>query len=188
MTPCEILDWVVISSEKNCRLQLDVSMSMLWSSPADMRSSSPDVSRSTSFRVINNLMRDLYIPVNSLFISLFYLFIYLFILDNRYLGTCTVAMHCWPSYFGQILWINFEDFLKNVKREKTYSWFLWSAMTERFSASDLCSDGRVVRMWIRIPTATVVLMSLSKTLYRNCFSPPMSKWVPVRAELVVVFD
>ena len=28
-------------------------------------------------------------------------------------------------------------------------------------------------------TATVVLMSLSKTLYRNCFSPPRNKWVPV---------
>ena len=33
-----------------------------------------------------------------------------------------------------------------------------------------------------------VLMSLSKTLYHNCFSPPRSNWVPVRAELVVVFD
>ena len=31
------------------------------------------------------------------------------------------------------------------------------------------------------------LVSLSKTLYHNCFSPPRSKWVPVRAELVV-FD
>ena len=61
----------------------------------------------------------------------------------------------------------------------------WSAMVERFSASDLCSDGWVVRMWVRIPTATVVLVSLSKTLYHNCFSPPRSKWVPVRAELVV---
>ena len=58
-------------------------------------------------------------------------------------------------------------------------------MAEWFSASDLCSDGRVVRMWVRIPT--MVLMSLSKTLYHNCFSPPRSKWVPVRAELVVVF-
>ena len=36
-----------------------------------------------------------------------------------------------------------------------------------FSASDLCSDGRVIRMWVRIPTATMVLMSLSKTLYHN---------------------
>ena len=50
-------------------------------------------------------------------------------------------------------------------------------MAERFSASDLCSDGRVVRMWVRTPTATMVLMSLGKTLYRNCFSPPRSKWV-----------
>ena len=66
--------------------------------------------------------------------------------------------------------------------------FLWSVMAERFSASDLCSDGWVVGMWVRIPAATVVLVSLSKTLYHNCFSPPRSKWVPVRAELVVVFD
>ena len=61
-------------------------------------------------------------------------------------------------------------------------------MIKRFRALDLCSDGRVVRMWVRIPAATVVLMSLSKILYHNCFSPPKSKWVPVRAELVVVFD
>ena len=61
-------------------------------------------------------------------------------------------------------------------------------MAERFSASDLCSDGRIVRMWVRIPTTTVVLMSLSKTCHHNCFSPPRSKWAPVRAELVVVFD
>ena len=64
----------------------------------------------------------------------------------------------------------------------------WSAMVERFSALDLCSDGRVVRMWVRILAATVVLVSLSKTLYHNCFSPPRRKWVPVRAELVIVFD
>ena len=66
--------------------------------------------------------------------------------------------------------------------------FLWSVMVERFSAFDLCSDSRVVRMWVRTPTTTVALMSLSKTVYHNCFSPPRSKWVPVRAELVVVFD
>ena len=29
MTPCEILNWVLISSEKNWRLQLNVSISML---------------------------------------------------------------------------------------------------------------------------------------------------------------
>ena len=48
------------------------------------------------------------------------------------------------------------------------------AMAERFSASDLRSDGRVVRMWVRILAATVVLVSLSKTLYYNCFSSPRS--------------
>ena len=60
-----------------------------------------------------------------------------------------------------------------------------SAMAERFSASDLCSDGRVIRMWVRILAATVVLVSFSKTLYHNCLHPGV---VPVRAELVVVFD
>ena len=43
-------------------------------------------------------------------------------------------------------------------------------------------------MWVRTPTTTVVLMSLSETLYHNCFSLPRSKWVPLKAELVVVFD
>ena len=61
-------------------------------------------------------------------------------------------------------------------------------MAEQFSALDLCYDGRVVTMWVPILAATTVLMPLSKTLYHNCFSLPMSKWVPVRAELVVVFD
>ena len=50
-----------------------------------------------------------------------------------------------------------------------------SAMVERFSASELCSDGWVVRMWVRILAAT-----FSKVLRHNCFSPPRSKWVPVR--------
>ena len=35
-------------------------------------------------------------------------------------------------------------------------------MAERFNASDLCTDGWVVRMWIRLPTVTVVIMFLSK--------------------------
>ena len=39
-------------------------------------------------------------------------------------------------------------------------------------------------MWVRTSTATVVFMSLSKTLYHNWFSPPRSKWVPMRAEMV----
>ena len=32
----------------------------------------------------------------------------------------------------------------------------WSVMAEWFSASDLCSDGWVVRMWVRILAVTVV--------------------------------
>ena len=31
----------------------------------------------------------------------------------------------------------------------------------------------------------IIIVVLEK---HNCFSPPRSKWVPVRAELVVVFD
>ena len=44
----------------------------------------------------------------------------------------------------------------------------------------LCSDGRYVgsKSWLPV--------SLSKTLYHYCFSPPRSKWVPVWADLVVV--
>ena len=57
-------------------------------------------------------------------------------------------------------------------------------MAERFSASDLCSDGGIVRMWVRIMAATMVFVFFSKTLYHNCFSPFRSKWVPVRAGLV----
>ena len=50
-------------------------------------------------------------------------------------------------------------------------------------------DCWVVRMWVRTPTATVVLMSMRKTLYHNCFSPPSSKWVRGGgAGLVVAFD
>ena len=50
-------------------------------------------------------------------------------------------------------------------------------MAERFSASDMCSDGWVIRMRVRILAATVVLVSLSKTLYHNCFSSPREKMV-----------
>ena len=34
----------------------------------------------------------------------------------------------------------------------------------------------------------MTLVSLSKTLNYNCFSPPRGKWVPVRAEMVIVLD
>ena len=51
---------------------------------------------------------------------------------------------------------------------------MWGVMAERFSASDLCSDGRVIRMWVRILAANMVLVSVSKTLDCNCFSSPRS--------------
>ena len=67
---------------------------------------------------------------------------------------------------------------------------LWGAMAERFSALDLCSEGRVIRMWVQILAVTVVLVSLmSKTLYcAVLLSNQECKWVPVRVEMVIVFD
>ena len=77
----------------------------------------------------------------------------------------------------------------SVKQEHLLSMVWWVAMAERFSVLDLCSDGRVVRTWVRILAATVVLMSLSKTLNHNCFSSPRSiNGEPVWAEMVIVFD
>ena len=61
-----------------------------------------------------------------------------------------------------------------------------NVMAERFCASNLCSDGWVVRMWVWILPVTIVLVSLSKILYHNYFSPPSRKWIPVRAEFVLV--
>ena len=43
-------------------------------------------------------------------------------------------------------------------------------MVEWFSALDLSSDGRVVRMWVRILAATMALVFLSKVLYRPLLS------------------
>ena len=59
-------------------------------------------------------------------------------------------------------------------------------MAKRFNAMDLCFDGFITSMWT--PDCNRVFVSLKKTLYNNCFSPPRSKWVHVIAELVVAFD
>ena len=45
----------------------------------------------------------------------------------------------------------------------------WSVVAERSSLPD-SSSGVSSRMWVRIPAVTLV--SLSKTLNHNCFSPP----------------
>ena len=37
-------------------------------------------------------------------------------------------------------------------------------------------------------SADTQLLSLNTTLDHNCVSPPRSKWVPVRAEMVIVFE
>ena len=62
---------------------------------------------------------------------------------------------------------------------------VYTAMAERLGALDLDSDGRVVRMWVPNPDRDI---GAPCPYHCNCFSPPRSKWVPVRAELVVVFD
>ena len=45
----------------------------------------------------------------------------------------------------------------------------WSVVAERSSLPD-SSSGVSSRMWVRIPAVTLV--SMSKTLNHNCFSPP----------------
>ena len=51
-------------------------------------------------------------------------------------------------------------------------------MVERFSASDLCSDARVVRMGVRILDVTMVLVSFSKTkwLHLSCIIHRELRW------------
>ena len=78
----------------------------------------------------------------------------------------SLSFHNFFVTFFKILYLHLSWLVRND--------LLWSATAGRFSASDLCSDGWVVRMWDRTPTATVVLVSLSKTLYHNWFSPPRS--------------
>ena len=55
-------------------------------------------------------------------------------------------------------------------------------MAEWLSASDLCSHGSRQNVGSNLDW-TVVLV-----FYHNYFSPPRSKWVPVRGELLDVFD
>ena len=65
----------------------------------------------------------------------------------------------------------------------------WGVMAERSGASDLCSDGWVVRMWVGIPAATMVLASLSNTINCNCFSTPRClNGYMSGVEVVIVFD
>ena len=49
---------------------------------------------------------------------------------------------------------------------------LWNTMTEWSSASDLCSDGRVIRMWVRILARIMVLVYgvpwLSGLVHQTC--------------------
>ena len=57
----------------------------------------------------------------------------------------------------------------NVSDSESLSRTYWSVVAERSSLPD-SSSGVSSRMWVRIPAVTLV--SLSKTLNHNCFSPP----------------
>ena len=56
-----------------------------------------------------------------------------------------------------------------LKRDDVINNVNWSVVAERSSLPD-SSSGVSSRMWVRIPAVTLV--SLSKTLNHNCFSPP----------------
>ena len=86
-------------------------------------------------------------------------------------------------------WFLFLLFKTTLQIDENEFLKLWSTIAERFSASDCRSDGWVVLMWVWILAATVVLVSLSKTLYCDCFSSPREyKWVPARVEVDIVFE
>ena len=61
-----------------------------------------------------------------------------------------------------------NDILEAVLIDLMVIWW-WSVVAERSSLPD-SSSGVSSRMWVRIPAVTLV--SLSKTLNHNCFSPP----------------
>ena len=87
---------------------------------------------------------------------------------------------CIPPLVIQTTW-HFPDKLWYYNRcfhisqhRRAYKWCLklcmvWSVVAERSSLPD-SSSGVSSRMWVRIPAVTLV--SLSKTLNHNCFSPP----------------
>ena len=58
--------------------------------------------------------------------------------------------------------------IKSLKK-KVSARIAWSVVAER-SSLPYSSSGVSSRMWVRIPAVTLV--SLSKTLNHNCFSPP----------------
>ena len=59
--------------------------------------------------------------------------------------------------------------IRKVERETRLDHDLMSVVAQRSSLPD-SSSGVSSRMWVRIPAVTLV--SLSKTLNHNCFSPP----------------
>ena len=61
------------------------------------------------------------------------------------------------------------------------------AMAKRSRASDLCSDGRVVRMWVRI-LATNVLLVIKKDTLLIHYIASLHQGVPVRLQVDIVFE
>ena len=77
---------------------------------------------------------------------------------------------------------------------------VWGVVAEWIRAPNSSSGDSVEavvtlfsRVWVRIPVVTLVSLSTCVTCvtcvhFRIIFSPPRGKWVPVRAELVLVMD
>ena len=63
----------------------------------------------------------------------------------------------------------------------------WGAIAERFSASKLCSDCRVVRMWVR-PCVAVTMVRVSLSNIFNCTLPRSIYGYMWRVEVDIVFD
>ena len=100
------------------------------------------------------------------------------------MGGCKVVLLCNHPFMNfQILTlpeyqvhICTQIFLRKMHVEFHYLSLIFEGVPwpRGLSALDLCPDGWVVRMWVPILAMTVVLVSLSKTLYRTCFCPPRS--------------
>ena len=83
-------------------------------------------------------------------------------------------MRAWPARpyiarIGHLLWFSPSHSCAAIRPKQLCGFVANSTVAERSSLPD-SSSGVSSRMWVRIPAVTLV--SLSKTLNHNCFSPP----------------
>ena len=78
-------------------------------------------------------------------------------------------INLYPSLDNIHSFIHFISPLLKYKNRSLQNTKKWGVVAERSSLPD-SSSGVSSRMWVRIPAVTLV--SLSKTLNHNCFSPP----------------